>query len=161
MKADLGNHPGSHKQDHRLEIDQHKNPASLPTRKSRFWQKDFAGTQRSAHRGWGLAAVLRPRAVGSRGLHQKESILPGVRSAKFSPHSYQKAWTQVSWAQGRHTGSTRGVVPDVRILAFCTHTVSLKRCTMNALSAQRVAGVAREDQHSPNPTHTTYHPPLT
>lgn len=51
MKADLGNHPDSCKQDHRLKIDQHKTPASLPTRKSRFWQKHFAGTQRSAHRG--------------------------------------------------------------------------------------------------------------
>lgn len=29
MKADLGNNPGSCKQDHRLEIDQHKNPGRV------------------------------------------------------------------------------------------------------------------------------------
>ena len=68
----------------------------------------------------------------------------------------------MSQAPGWHTGSTQGVVPDVRVLPFSTCIVSLNVYTLSAGAGERgERGVAREDQNSPNLIHTVHQPLLT
>lgn len=159
MKANLGYNQSSCKQDHILEIDQHKSPGRLSHQKNRILKETFhfTGTQRSVHSGVG-EFCLGQGQWGKGACQQKGSVLIEIHSDKFSS-SCQKV--SVSQGQGGHIVSPQGTAATsgVRVLAFSTCIANLKRCTMNTLLSWNGRNKRRKKVH-PTPTHITYQPPL-
>lgn len=67
MKADLGNNRDSRKQDHILEIDQHKSPGRLSHQKKLILKETFHWDPEISSQ-WGWGVLLRPGAVGRGGM---------------------------------------------------------------------------------------------
>lgn len=66
MKAELGNNPGSLKQDHRLDIDQHKNPGRASHQENSVLKEAFHWTPEVGSWGGGAGGggvLHRPGAV--------------------------------------------------------------------------------------------------
>lgn len=161
MKADLGNSPGSWKQDHRLEIDQHKNPGRVSHQEKSVLKEAFH--QDPGVSSWGEVggALLRPGAVriGERSTRKDLSWL------KFAlPSSVQVPIKRLVHKLARREVGTlaqQGVQQHTwgQVLTFSTHTVNLKRSTMIPLSARSGKHGKNRSEAQSNTCHTL--PPVT